>query len=331
MDLSANLSKNFPLVSIIVITYNSSKYVLETLESAKSQTYQNIELIVSDDCSDDDTIEICRNWIKENKEYFVHTELITTQQNSGVTRNCNRGLHASTGEWLKFIAGDDTITNNAIYSYIEFSLNNIQAKCIFSNTNIIDENGLLIGNKVCEQKNLFYDKRKHYRQILKASPVALTGMFIRKDTLLFIGGFDERFEMHEDFPLMVKLAQNGVFYYYLNLFLYNYRKSPQTIWSDFISKNPGSKGMRFYNSTKSFYELELLPALRREKMIFSYFKHSLWLKKEVKRIYKKKTYKIYSLLYLITDIIKFPRHYLSRLIRKFITFFGFNIFQIKNK
>ena len=44
-----------PLVSIIVITYNSAKYVLETLESAKNQTYQNIELIISDDCSNDDT------------------------------------------------------------------------------------------------------------------------------------------------------------------------------------------------------------------------------------------------------------------------------------
>jgi alpha-1,3-rhamnosyltransferase len=52
-----------PLVSVVIITYNSSKYVLETLESAKAQTYQNIELIVSDDCSTDDTVEKCREWI----------------------------------------------------------------------------------------------------------------------------------------------------------------------------------------------------------------------------------------------------------------------------
>ncbi len=54
-----------PLVSIIVCTYNSSKYVLETLESAKEQTYQNVELIVSDDCSTDNTVELCRKWIAE--------------------------------------------------------------------------------------------------------------------------------------------------------------------------------------------------------------------------------------------------------------------------
>ncbi|MDR0890977.1 MAG: glycosyltransferase [Endomicrobium sp.] len=54
--------ENNPLVSVCVITYNSSKYVLETLESIKTQTYQNIELIVSDDCSTDDTVEVCENY-----------------------------------------------------------------------------------------------------------------------------------------------------------------------------------------------------------------------------------------------------------------------------
>ncbi len=324
MGLLANTSKDLPLVSIIVITYKSSRFVIETLESVKSQTYQNIELIVSDDCSDDYTVEICRNWIEENKEYFVRTELITSQRNSGVTRNCNRGLQASNGEWLKFIAGDDTLTNNAIYSYIEFSRNNTQAKCIFSNTNITDENGLLIGKKICEEKNFFFDKRKHLRQILKGSPVATSGMFIQKETLDSIGGFDERFEMHEDFPLMVKLAQNGFFFYYLNLFLYNYRKSPQSIWNDFISIYPSSVGMRFYNSQKLFYELELLPALKKEKLIFSYLRHFLWKQKEVMRINKKSSYKIYSFLYLITDIIKYPSKYLEGLIRKIKTFFGVN-------
>ncbi len=66
LDNRKSLDLN-PLVSIIVITYNSSKYVLETLESAKAQTYQNIELIVSDDGSTDNTIEICKIWIEKTR------------------------------------------------------------------------------------------------------------------------------------------------------------------------------------------------------------------------------------------------------------------------
>ena len=73
-----------PLFSIIIVTYNSSPYVLETLESARAQTYQNIELIITDDCSIDNTVNICREWIDKNKERFVRTELITVEQNTGI-------------------------------------------------------------------------------------------------------------------------------------------------------------------------------------------------------------------------------------------------------
>ena len=103
-----------PLVSIIVITYNSSKYVLETLESAKAQTYQNIELIVSDDCSIDNTVEICKEWIEKDKERFVRTELITAEKNTGIPANCNRGVKAAQGEWVKLIAGDDMIIYTSV-------------------------------------------------------------------------------------------------------------------------------------------------------------------------------------------------------------------------
>src|SRR5450759_2313112 len=106
------MGQNFhdqPLVSIIVVTYNSSKYVLETLESAKAQTYQNIELVVSDDCSTDDTVEICRKWIEENNDRFVRTTLVTSPENKGIPANCNRGIKASKGEWIKLIAGDDLL------------------------------------------------------------------------------------------------------------------------------------------------------------------------------------------------------------------------------
>lgn len=69
-----------PLVSVSIITYNSSSTILETLDSIYSQSYQNIELIVSDDCSTDNTVEICKKWIDEHKDRFVRVELLTVEK-----------------------------------------------------------------------------------------------------------------------------------------------------------------------------------------------------------------------------------------------------------
>ncbi|TXH52940.1 MAG: glycosyltransferase family 2 protein, partial [Bacteroidia bacterium] len=114
-----------PLVSIIVVTYNSSKFVLETLESAKSQTYQNIELLISDDGSTDDTLQICKDWLTQNKDRFVHTELITVEKNTGIPANCNRGIKAANGEWITFIDSDDTVNENYLSCFDNRKLGDI--------------------------------------------------------------------------------------------------------------------------------------------------------------------------------------------------------------
>ena len=110
---------NQPLVSVLVITYNSAKFVLETLESIKAQTYQNIELIISDDCSTDNIVELCQKWVEENKERFVRTQIITSDLNTGVSANGNRGRDACQGEWIKGIAGDDLLMPNCVEDCVE--------------------------------------------------------------------------------------------------------------------------------------------------------------------------------------------------------------------
>ena len=136
-DITTNKTDENPLVSIIVITYNSAKYVLETLESAKAQTYQNIELIVSDDCSIDNTVEICREWIEQNKNRFVRTELITIPENTGIPANCNRGVRAAQGEWVKLIAGDDMLDNDCILNYVNYIyLSNSKCSIFHSNMDV---------------------------------------------------------------------------------------------------------------------------------------------------------------------------------------------------
>ena len=86
-----------PLVSVIIVTYNSSKFVLETLESVKNQSYENIELIVSDDASTDKTVDLCKEWIRKNKDRFAKAKLVTAEKNSGIPANCNQGIKIRKG------------------------------------------------------------------------------------------------------------------------------------------------------------------------------------------------------------------------------------------
>ena len=220
MDKTKKLANNKedtleqPLVSIIVITYNSSKYVLETLESAKAQTYQNIELIVSDDCSTDNTVEICQEWIEKNKERFVRTKLITVEKNTGIPANCNRGVKAAQGEWVKFIAGDDALLPDCISFNVNHVLHNKDINLLQSNVyyfkDTFDRTNFIKTSNI--QNNPFFQKVNdidQYRQILYGNKVIAPSMFIKRNVVFKIGGFDENIPLIEDLPFWTKALQNG--------------------------------------------------------------------------------------------------------------------------
>lgn len=202
----SNEVKN-PLVSIIVIAYNSSKYVLETLESAKTQTYKNIELIITDDCSTDNTIEICRDWVKNNYSRFVNVEIIKAKENKGIAPNCNQGLFKAKGEWVKFIAGDDLLMDNCLETNLKFSQES-KHSFFFSKMKYTQESKNLEGlfTKGCE---LFRTEENQLKILIKNNYLAAPSNFIRTKALLKLNGFDERFPMVEDYPMWIKVVKNN--------------------------------------------------------------------------------------------------------------------------
>ncbi len=214
-----------PLVSIIVITYNSAKFVLKTLESAKAQTYQNIELIVSDDGSTDETVNICNQWIEQNKVRFVRTELITANENTGIPANCNRGVNAAKGEWLKLIAGDDLLDTSCITSFLRHIYDNdSSARLICCNRVLMHENGAL--NKT-ELITSVLSSRQYEQLITYACirPTIAPFVMIKKELFLHLGGFDERYRLLEDAPLFFKALKNGYYFLLIAQNLVYYRLS----------------------------------------------------------------------------------------------------------
>jgi alpha-1,3-rhamnosyltransferase len=291
----ANIDNSNPLVSIIVITYNSSKYVLETLESARLQTYQNIELIVSDDCSADKTTEICRNWIEENKERFVRTELVTVDKNTGISSNCNRGLYASKGEWIKLIAGDDVLSHNCIYEFEKYS-KTIDSKSIpCCGVQMFGESSQYF----CPSK--YYNNssaKKQFRILLKHNTGTILlgpSYFIKKGTLESFGGYDERFPMWEDFPFFLNATKNGYKFLFIDKPLIHYRVSRSSVCNE--------RSANFLKSEISLYNELWIPYMKMEKL-YLYLWH-YYLAKFV----KKNKIGILRFLLYSTDPIKLWRYF----------------------
>ena len=105
-----------PLVSILVITYNQENLILETVESCLRQTYENLEIVVSDDGSTDRTPEILREIKRRNPEMV---RLVLNQQNGGITANSNAGLAACSGEYIALMGGDDLLLPTKIASQVD--------------------------------------------------------------------------------------------------------------------------------------------------------------------------------------------------------------------
>ena len=104
-----------PLVSIIVPVYNTAEYVEECIQSVLSQTYKNVELVLVNDGSTDGSGIICKKY--ECRSNVIYIE----QDNLGPTAARRRGVEESHGEWIMFADSDDTLTSNAVDSFLAAS------------------------------------------------------------------------------------------------------------------------------------------------------------------------------------------------------------------
>ncbi|MFR1672578.1 MAG: glycosyltransferase family 2 protein [Candidatus Gastranaerophilaceae bacterium] len=124
---------NLPLVSFVVTSYNYEKYILKTLESIKSQTYENFEIIIVDDKSSDNSVEVIKKFIDDNPN--VNIKLIEHEYNFGQLKAFQTGLAAANGQFVSFIDSDDVITKDYAKAHIRVHL---AASVAFTSSQIIE-------------------------------------------------------------------------------------------------------------------------------------------------------------------------------------------------
>lgn len=214
-------------VSIVVPIYNAGAFLENTIKSILNQTYNNWELLLIDDCSEDNSSDICLFYQNQDKRI----SLMKNEFNLGSAATRNRGLKVATGKYIVFVDSDDTIEPN----YLE---------CLYKNIDKYNVDIVWCNYKECLPDGTF-QVRKHklpIHKILNSKDIlplyftnhtdGLGSMwnkiykieFLRKNDLLI----DERMAIGEDWNFNLDAFQKPIALVAINDSLYNYIRQNQT-------------------------------------------------------------------------------------------------------
>lgn len=189
---------NLPKISILIPCYNAERWIAQTIESALAQTYTNKEVIVVDDGSTDNSLEIIQTF-----DGKIRWE---TGSNRGGNPARNRLLELSMGEWLQYLDADDYLLPDKIEKQIEFLKDNSQVEVIYS-PHITEEKS---AQGFSYNVHTIVNYPEPHDLWLLASRWHLPqtgGLLIRKDALNDIGGWQDGLKHCQDYDLYVRLLK----------------------------------------------------------------------------------------------------------------------------
>lgn len=270
---------NMLLVSVDVVTYKSADTIIETLDSIFAQTYPHLELIVSDDCSPDNTVEIVRKWMNEHKKRFVRTEIITVDENTGVTANYNRASDACRGAWIKDCDGDDLLLPDCVQTYVDFITEHPEVVYVFSKGRCFGADKEYV-NRMAKHFDcdfFSWDKKKQLDYLyLCGAPIFSSSAFYNRQKCIDLNfNNDERIPNYEDRPKWIRLIEQDIPHAYINEELICYRISGSSI----STTSGGSKV--FSHSMALFDKYYRIPYIEKAGYKYYAFRHRLVNKKHL--------------------------------------------------
>ena len=188
-------------VSIITISYNVEVTIEKTLKSIKSQSYINIEHIIVDGGSKDNTLEICNS--------FSHISKIISEPDNGVYDAFNKGLELATGDVVGFLNADDVFFNENSVQEIVNAFSNNDTDIVYGNLDYVNKEGKVIRNWTSR----FYEVGLIKKAWMPAHPT----FYCKKEVYDRLGGYNDSFKIGGDFELCLRFLEvNKVPSFYLN-------------------------------------------------------------------------------------------------------------------
>ncbi|MBR3627772.1 MAG: glycosyltransferase [Elusimicrobia bacterium] len=182
---------NNPLISVMMPTYNNGKYIKQAIESIYAQNYNNMEIIVVDDGSTDNTREIL-NQYKDVKYFYI--------EHKGISVARNMALEKSKGEYIAFLDSDDYWLPNKLNTQMQYFKDHPDCQIVFTKYENIFENEELKKNKRAMHEKAIEDTFKQY----------LPSTVLKKELFDKYGAFDEKFSGIEDAEFIYRISMKGI-------------------------------------------------------------------------------------------------------------------------
>lgn len=186
-----------PRVSIIVPSYNHSKFVKTLIDSIYSQTYKDFELIVIDDGSKDSSVELLTELSGKFGFEFI------SKANEGICKTLNLGISKAKGEFILIIASDDYMPEYRLEEQVKFMDGHRDVDVVAGSLTLIDNDGVIKGsNKPALQGYVSFEDMLKINRILTASA------FVRSSIYKRFGNYDPQ-DVFEDYPMWLRVLKGG--------------------------------------------------------------------------------------------------------------------------
>ena len=198
------MSEKNPAITIAVPSYNHGRYIGRTIGSLFEQTYRNFEIIVIDDGSTDNSVEVIQKTLDENRELAVTFE---TQENKGLSVTLNRALTMARGRYFGFLPSDDFFHPRKLERQMELLDNHPSLAGCFTWQEVVDAQGNPTTDRaIMEWFDLNYVTAFNYFPLLlERNFLAAPSALMRSDLIIDAGGFDESLVYLQDHDLWLRL------------------------------------------------------------------------------------------------------------------------------
>ena len=203
------MNKKFPLVSVLMSTFNSEKTLERAIDSILNQSYKHLEFLICNDGSTDNTVKI----LEKYSNLYDQIEIINNKNNIGLTKSLNLLIDKSKGDFIARQDADDYSDPDRLKEQIKHCINN-KFQAVFTRSYNL--------NKNTSMQNISY--LIPYKLLVKfRNPFVHGTMLINSKIIKTLGGYDEDFYFAQDYKLYRDLIDNGVrikkerkILYYLN-------------------------------------------------------------------------------------------------------------------